>query len=100
LNIRWPHLSVEQRTPSNSGYFSNPAGNIFFALPWYSTRNADGSFNYGSANDYGGGNGNFPLIAGDNYNPLIIAAYRRIGPIPYTEMKANSNLADEQNPSY
>lgn len=65
----------EQRTPSNSGYFSNPAGNIYFALPWYSTRNADGSFNYGSANDYGGGNGNFPLIAGDNYNPLIIAAW-------------------------
>ncbi|SFW88996.1 SusC/RagA family TonB-linked outer membrane protein [Chitinophaga sancti] len=66
---------ADQRTPSNGGYFANPAGVIYFALPWYSPRNADGSFNYGSKNDAGGGNGNFPLITGDNFNPLIIAAW-------------------------
>jgi len=66
-----------QRTPSNGGYFANPAGVIYFALPWYKARNADGSFNYGSADDAGGGNGNFPLIAGDNFNPLIIAAWNK-----------------------
>jgi hypothetical protein len=40
------------------------------------------------------------LSVSSNYLSVAYSDYRRIGPIPYTEIKANSNLADQQNPSY
>ncbi|WP_083727777.1 RagB/SusD family nutrient uptake outer membrane protein [[Flexibacter] sp. ATCC 35208] len=40
------------------------------------------------------------LSVTSSYLSVAYADFRRIAPIPYTEIKANSNLADEQNPSY
>lgn len=40
------------------------------------------------------------LSVTSTYLSVPYSDYRRIGPIPYTEIKANSNLADQQNPSY
>ncbi|SFW88992.1 RagB/SusD family nutrient uptake outer membrane protein [Chitinophaga sancti] len=40
------------------------------------------------------------LSISSNYLSVPYADYRRIGPIPYTEIKANSTLATQQNPSY
>ncbi|WP_343692067.1 RagB/SusD family nutrient uptake outer membrane protein [Chitinophaga sp.] len=40
------------------------------------------------------------LSVASNYLSVAYSDFRRIGPIPYTEIKANSNLADQQNPSY
>ncbi len=55
--------SSEQRTPLNSGYFSNPVIAHFFEVPWYAAYNTDGSPRYGDTTEFYNGGGIFNPVA-------------------------------------
>lgn len=63
------------RIPSNGGAYSNPSAAMYWIVPWYNPYNSNGGINYGSTDDYGGGNGDFPLLANGGFNPLAVAAF-------------------------
>jgi TonB-linked SusC/RagA family outer membrane protein len=59
-----------QHTPFNGGAFGNPILESFLLLPWYTPRNPDGSFRFGSNDSLN----EFPT-APSVFNPLPEAAY-------------------------
>ena len=61
--------SSEQRTPLNSGYFSNPVIAHFFEVPWFAAYNADGTPRYGDTTEFYNGGGIF--------NPIAVASLDR-----------------------
>lgn len=68
VSLRLNGAATKQETPSNGGTFANPVLESYFLLPWYTPRNADGSFKYDDSEN------EFP-VNGGIFNPLIQAAW-------------------------
>lgn len=74
--------NVNQYTPTNGGFYSNPIASAYFLTPYQPAYNANGTFDI-SAKDYPDGV--------SNYNPLYIAAHDK-NYLSQTRLLSNTTL--------